>query len=74
MESAAELAGDGATIRFLFLVEDGESSVGRCAGDLRQRGVLEVHLPVVDLGGRHCRLTNKQFCYYDESEVNKVNC
>ena len=55
METTPACAGNGTGVGFVFLGEDGEASVVRCAIDLRQRWMLEVHLPEVELGGRHGR-------------------
>ena len=44
----------GLAICFAFFFELGETCVGQIAAYPHQRGVLEVGLPVVGLGVRHC--------------------
>jgi hypothetical protein len=43
----------GLAVWFAFFFKFCETCAGRIAVDLRQRGMLEAVLPVVDLGARH---------------------
>ena len=53
MGATPEGGGHGFFVGFDFLLELGEALVGWIDAYLRQRGVLEVSLPVVGLGVRH---------------------
>jgi hypothetical protein len=51
--AATEGGSYGLAVCFAFFFEDGEVRVGGIADDLRQRGMLEVGLPIVYLGVGH---------------------
>jgi hypothetical protein len=55
LAAATKGGSDGFSVCFALFFEFRETFVGRIAADFGQRGMLEVALPVVDLGVRHCR-------------------
>ena len=54
LETATEGGADGLAVGLAFFFELGETCISRIAANLRQRWMLEVALPVVDVGDRHC--------------------
>ncbi len=56
LEAATKGGANGLAVGLAFSFEFGETGVSRIAANLRQRGMLEVALPVIDLGARHCLL------------------
>jgi hypothetical protein len=54
LEAATEGGTNGLAACLAFLFEFGKTRIGRIAVDFCQRGMLEVALTVVYVGGRHC--------------------
>jgi hypothetical protein len=57
LETATKSGTNGFSVGLAFAFEFGETCVSRIAANLRQQGMLEVALPVIDLGDRHGMLT-----------------
>ena len=80
LKAATKGGADGLAVCLAFALELGEVRVGGVSSDFRQRGMLEIALTVVDVGGRHCLCRGpvvvrsgqySKLCYYDEALVIK---
>ena len=75
METATEGGSYGLAVGLTLSFEFGETVVSRIAADLRQQGMLEVVLPVVNLGAGHCPVRLLTCGRFDNSvsSVTKMN-